>query len=200
MKKAFEEGDSRMPRILNVACLLCIAGLAACDGGTNAPAESQPSSNRSASNTAGQGQSGAASPAWLLTSAPPAEPVDVAAAKGVVNEGDRVVIRGRIGGRGEPMTEGSPVMVIMDVSIPSCADNPEDTCRTPWDYCCEPAEVKTANSATIQVVDAQGQPVADSLRAAGLEPLDEIIAVGVVGPRPDPSVLVVRATEIYRVE
>ena len=173
-----------------VPSLVCAAILAACDSGRSPqPAARAP---------AGSGGTGAAAPAWLLAQAP-ADAVGVAAVKAGAKEGDTVTIRGRIGGRADPMTPGSPIFVIMDPSIPSCRDNPEDRCATPWDYCCETPETKAANNATIQVVDASGAPITDSLEAAGFAPLDEVIAVGVVGPRPDPSVLVVRATALHRV-
>src|SRR5690606_34806163 len=91
--------------------------------------------------TQAPGAGGAAdSPAWLLTSAPDA-PVDVGAAKQSASEGDTIALRGRIGGRSDPMSADSAVFVVMDPAIPSCADNPGDTCATPWDYCCEPQEV-----------------------------------------------------------
>lgn len=138
-------------------------------------------------------------PAWVLTEAP-ADAIGVAQIKADAKEGDRVVMRARIGGRASPITEGSPVMIVMDPAIPSCADNPADSCRTPWDYCCEPSEVKVANSATIQIVDDAGSLVVGSIASAGLEPLDEVIIVGVVGPRPDPAVLTVMATGVFKVQ
>jgi hypothetical protein len=86
----------------------------------------------------------------------------------------------------------------MDLAIPSCADNPDDSCPVPWDYCCETPETITANAATVQIVDADGQPISGDPTAHGLAPLDEIMVVGTVGPRPNESVLTIRATGIYR--
>lgn len=176
-----------MNQTLAASCLLLAATLSACERAGQTPGA-----------TTQRSTAGAPSPAWVLAQMP-ADPVGVAELKPTAKEGDHVVVRGRIGGRAEPMAEGSPVLVIMDSSLPSCADNPEDACRTPWDYCCETPEAITANNATVQVVDASGAPVSGSLAAAGLEPLAEIVVVGVVGPRPDPSVLVIRATGIHRI-
>lgn len=139
-----------------------------------------------------------APPAWLLAE-PPAGAQPVAAVKAAASEGDMVVIRGRIGGRAEPLRADSAVFVIVDPSIPTCADNPDDNCPTPWDYCCEPQDVLTANSATIQMVDPAGTPIDTSLPAQGLKALDEVIVIGAVGPRPNPAVLTIRATGVHRV-
>jgi len=173
------------------AMILACAPLTACGPQNPQPTQSDPTPPTPPA-------SNAALPAWVLTDLP-ADAVGVAQIKPDAKEGDRVVLRGRIGGRAAPISEDSPVMLIMDSAIPSCADNPADSCRTPWDYCCEPAEVKAANNATIQIVDAAGQPVSQPIAAAGLEPLDEVVIVGVVGPRPDPAVFTVLATGVFKV-
>jgi len=131
---------------------------------------------------------------WLVEAAP-ANAVDVSGVKRQAAEGDRVVVRGVIGGRRDAISEESPVFVIMDPAIPSCADDPGDACATPWDYCCETPQVIAANSATVQVIGADATP-----RAAGLEELDEVIVEGVIGPRPSGDVLVIRAERVHRVE
>jgi len=135
---------------------------------------------------------------WLLASAPHGA-VGVTDAKTSATEGERIVLRGRVGGRKQPLTDGSAVFTVMDLAIPHCGDNPNDACRTPWDYCCETPDTITANSATIQVLGADGQPIQESPAAQGVAPLDEIIVVGTVAPRPSENVLTVRATGIYRV-
>ncbi len=143
-------------------------------------------------------QSAADAPAWVLAVAP-SDAVSIVEAKSTVKEGDHVVLRGRIGGRKEPLTSGSPVFTVMDLEIPHCGENALDACRTPWDYCCETPETITTNSATVQVVDELGQPISDDLKAFGIEALDEIIVVGTVAPRANEEVLTVRATGIHRV-
>ncbi|MEM1329142.1 MAG: hypothetical protein AAGG07_01135 [Planctomycetota bacterium] len=142
--------------------------------------------------------SAGATSAWVLTAAPEG-------AKGVVElkttaqEGDTVVLRGRIGGRMAPITEDSPVFVVMDLSIPHCGEKMDDHCPTPWDYCCETVESKTDNAATIQLVARDGMPLDESPMAQGFAALDEVIVVGTVGPRPNDKVLTVRATGVHRV-
>jgi hypothetical protein len=153
---------------------------------------------RAADEEAGSLEHGAATGSnWLLAQAP-ADAVGVAAAKASAAEGDEVVVRGRIGGRKDPMSADSPVFIIMDPAIPSCADNAGDGCPTPWDYCCETPESLAANTATVQLVDETGTPlVVDA--TASLEPLDEVIVTGTVGPRPEETVLTIRATGVHRV-
>lgn len=137
--------------------------------------------------------------AWVLASMPEgARPV--AAVKPSAKEGDTIVVRGRIGGRKDPMSADSPVFVIMDPEVPSCADMGEDHCATPWDYCCETPESLAANNATVQIVGADGAPVSGGLAAHGFKPLDEVIVVGTVGPRPSESVLTIRATGVHLVK
>ncbi len=138
-------------------------------------------------------------PTWVLASEPE-EAQSVGEAKASALEGEQVVIRGRIGGRKEPLTEGSSVFTVIDLAIPHCGDNPDDGCRTPWDYCCETPDTITTNSVTIQVVDASGKPITDDLAIEGLSALDEVIVVGTVAPRPNENVLTVRATGVYRVD
>lgn len=135
---------------------------------------------------------------WMLDNQP-ANAQSVSEAKATAKQGDHIVVRARIGGRREPITDGSPVFTVMDLSIPHCGQNPDDLCPTPWDYCCETPDTIKANAATVQVVDEQGTPVNTSMAAAGLEALDEVVLVGTVGPRASQDVLTILATGVYRV-
>ncbi|MFG0293498.1 MAG: hypothetical protein ACF8MJ_10160 [Phycisphaerales bacterium JB050] len=173
------------PTLLALACS-CIV-LSGCGDENTEPASTTPSST----------SSGAAStePSWILASAPN-EWREIGDAKKNAAEGEQIVLRGRIGGRTNPITEGSPVFVMMDVSIPSCADGEDDHCAKPWDYCCESKATITANSATVIVVDEEGNPISAEL--SGLEPLDEVIVVGTVDARPNQDVLTVKATGIHK--
>ena len=150
-------------------------------------------------NTAQSDQAGQpAAPAWLLASVPDGAR-GVAEVKTSAQEGDQVVLRGRIGGRKEAISDQSSVFVVMDVSVPHCGDVPGDSCPSPWDYCCETPESVTANSATIQLVDGDGQPITESPMTHGFAALDEVVLVGTVAPRPSQDVLTIRATGLFRV-
>jgi len=170
------------PRILALPLTLALIGVSAC--------------GKDASPLAAANESSAS--AWVLTSAPP-NPQSIAAVKASAEEGDEVIMRGRIGGRMQPITDDSPVFTLMDLGIPHCGEMKADRCSTPWDYCCETPESITENAATVQIVDSEGRAVGDSPTAQGFAPLDEVIVVGTVAPRRNESVLTVRARGVYRV-
>ncbi len=132
--------------------------------------------------------------AWLLATAP-ANAVPVQSARKTAREGEEVVVRGRIGGRADPMSTEAAVFVLMDTKLPHCTDG----CAKPWDYCCETPETITAHSATVQLVGAAGGPMALDLASYGFRPLDEVVVVGKVAPRPSDAVLIIRAEKIHRV-
>lgn len=136
--------------------------------------------------------------AWVLD-AEPADAKGVADAKLTAAEGEEITIHGKIGGRKDPLSADSAIFVIMDIAIPSCADNPGDMCTTPWDYCCETPDTITANNASIMLVDDEGKAMALNLRDYGFDELDEIVVVGTVRPRPSEAVLAINATGIYKV-
>ncbi len=144
--------------------------------------------------------SNAASPAkvdFLLASAPEGA-MDVGPAKAAAEEGQEIVVRGKIGGRISPMSDESAVFMMMDLSEQSCDQRHADQCPTPWDYCCTAPEVIRALSCTVQVVDGEGRPLSIDLKESGLEPLDEVVVVGTVAPRPNEDVLIIRATGVHR--
>ncbi len=132
---------------------------------------------------------------WLLA-AMPAGAIPVAEAKRTAREGDQVVVRGRIGGRRHPMSPGIAVFVMMDPAIPHCKIG---ACKIPWDYCCETPESITTNSATVQLVGDTGKPMPLDLEEHGISPLDEVVVVGTVGPRPTDEVFVIHASRLHHV-
>lgn len=147
-------------------------------------------------------QVAASLPATLFVSTPPAGARDVSEArKGAdFKVGDRVVLRGRIGGSAEPFVAGRAVFTVVGRGLKACNEIPGDTCSRPWDYCCDTTEEITANSATIQVVDEKGALVrADMKGVHGLKELSEIIIAGTVAVA-DGNALVVNANSLTVVE
>lgn len=174
----------------SISCAL-FATIALCVGGCG---KSESTASKSPTPTAPS----SGSPAWVLVSMPEGV-VDIAAAKKIVKEGDIVAVRGRIGGRVDPISKDTAVFIVMDPALHSCDQNEGDTCATPWDYCCETPESMAANNATVQVVDASGAPIAVDVQTVGFKPLDTVVIVGTVGPRPTPQVLTIKATGVHRV-
>ncbi len=132
---------------------------------------------------------------WLLATMPPGA-IPVSEAKRTAREGDSVVVRGRIGGRRNPMSTDIAVFVMMDPAIPHCKIG---QCKKPWDYCCETPGSITANSATVQLVGDTGTPMPIDLTSHAIKPLDEVVIVGTVGPRPTQEVFVIHASKLHRV-
>ena len=117
--------------------------------------------------------------------------------KSSVKAGDKVLVRGRIGGSTAPFVEGRAVFTLMGAGLKACSDNPEDKCKTPWDYCCETPEVIVKHLVTIQVVDAAGAPLRAGLKGAnGLKELSEVIVQGTVKEARD-KIMIINATGLF---
>ncbi len=87
---------------------------------------------------------------------------DPGAAEGVVRAktgGARkgVVVVGRIA----DVVRGKVAFTLMDTEVPYCGEtDPNDHCKTPWDYCCETKERRAANSLFVEARGADGKPIA----------------------------------------
>lgn len=137
-------------------------------------------------------------PETLFLKAAPASGSPLQQVKASAKVGDTVTIKCRIGGRSTPFVESRAIMVVIDPSLPSCADTKGDMCKKPWDYCCETPEDLIANTATVQVMDPHGHAVAMSLEGEqGLNPLAWITVVGEVAVKDDAGQFVVNATGIF---
>ena len=122
----------------------------------------------------------------------------VTAVKSGAKDGDTVVVAGKVGGSEEPLAKNRAMMTILDPSVTTCDTMPGDTCKTPWDACCETSDKIAANSATVQVVDASGKPLATTLEnVAGLKPLSQVTVSGVARRAPGSDVLIVEAKQIH---
>ncbi|MFI4917175.1 MAG: hypothetical protein ACIAS6_11805, partial [Phycisphaerales bacterium JB060] len=135
---------------------------------------------------------------WRLASMP-ADAQGVKSIKDTAAEGDTVTVRGIIGGRKDALSKDSAFFVMVDPALENICISEDDHCATPWDYCCAMPEDIQANSATVQLVDADGNPLEFDLSARGVSPLDEVVVVGTVAARPTPEVLTIRASGLHRV-
>src|SRR5437868_1175777 len=118
------KGDHVMFRIfITVPALALTLTLAACEKGK----------------PAGGSTSTAALPAGFFLAAAPAEAKDIKDAKPTLKAGDKVVLVGRIGGSKEPFVAERAIFTLVDSRLKLCGESsPEDSCETPWDYCCDP--------------------------------------------------------------
>ena len=174
--------------LISAAAMLVVVGCRREEEIEVAPAATSPSAAAAATSL----------PAGLVVTEAPANAQDVTTVKKDAKDGDAVVIRGTIGGREEPIAKGRAIMTVLDPSITTCNTMPSDACKTPWDACCEPSEKIAANSATVQVVDASGKPLAANLESiAGLKPLSKVTVSGTAKRAPGSDVLIVEAKQIH---
>ena len=118
--------------------------------------------------------------------------------KPVAEIGASITIEGKIMGSDQPFVEGRAVMLVGDeATIESCDVLPDDPCKTPWDVCCVDPKTVLAGTATVQVVDDAGKPLAEGLKGVGgLTELSKVRVTGTVAPGSNKDVLVVNASAI----
>lgn len=138
-------------------------------------------------------------PAELFVKSEPADAKSVTDAKRDAKPGEVIAIRGRIGGSEEPFVADRAIFTIVDKSLPHCGEmSMEDSCKTPWDYCCEPKDRLMEHSATIQIAGSDGRPLKlDIKNIAALKPTNEIVVKGKVSQKDGAKVLVIDAQSIY---
>jgi len=133
--------------------------------------------------------------AFLLTEEPTGAG-DVIAVREQAQDGDQVTVVGRIGGSDNPWVDGRAAFSIVDGSLKACSDIEGDTCRKPWDYCCETAKLPTA-TALVKVVDENGELVkADARKLLGVQELSTVIIRG-KAQRDEANNLTVLASSVF---
>jgi hypothetical protein len=146
-------------RILSV-CLLSWVALTACGG--SGPSRAAPAVPSAAVNA-------------LIRSAEPAGAIGIAAAK-QRGPTEAIVVTGRVAG----VIKGLAAFTLMDLAIPYCGETSKDDgcakCPTPWDYCCEPAAVRTANSLLVEARGVDGKPLVSP--AIGVQVVDRVAVSG----------------------
>ena len=94
----------------------------------------------------------------FVLAAAPDNALTVLAVKDSAENGDDVVISGRIGGSSHPFVDGVAAFTIVDAALPACNDEEDCGCSTPWDYCCETADAIAKHSATIKFTGDDQRP------------------------------------------
>jgi hypothetical protein len=116
-----------------------------------------------------------------LLSADPGGAAEVLNVKEKAEDGQEVVVIGRVGGEKKPLIEGRAAFNIVDSSLFPCDE--AEKCPTPWDYCCTPLEELTKATLLVRVVDAAGQTIELDEKATakdwlGIEPLQTLVVRG----------------------
>ncbi|UCG33811.1 MAG: hypothetical protein JSU68_04080 [Phycisphaerales bacterium] len=181
--------DNPMPALFLAVCVAVSLATFGCRGESDRDAPEAVSESKA---------SDVALPPGLFLERAPQDARELEEVKDNAAVGDRVVLRGRIGGRVEPFVDGRAMFMLADGRMPTCNERHGDGCRTPWDYCCEPKADLLARTATIQLADASGRPLKRTVKGVeGLVPTAEIVVTGKVSQRDDGDVMVVDASGIY---
>jgi hypothetical protein len=139
--------------------------------------------------------------AWTAVFAPaelPQPSLSIPEARTRIAGGEEVVLEGRIMGVLTPFVPNRAVFVLGDpATITPCNAIDDDHCDTPWDACCDPAEIRKNGTATIQIVDTDGNILKQGLQGKqGLEPLATVRVSGFRTSGGSPDSFVVNATRI----
>ncbi|MGZ0163971.1 MAG: hypothetical protein ACKVII_08635 [Planctomycetales bacterium] len=114
---------------------------------------------------------------YLLTEEP-TEVATVIEAREQSEDGEDIVLVGRIGGSVNPWIEGRAAFSIVDPTLKACSDIPGDECKIPWDYCCETHKLPTS-TALVKFVDDDGRPLkADARELLSLKELQTVVVRG----------------------
>ena len=128
--------------------------------------------------------------------AEPAGAKGVQAVRQDAKDGDEVVVVGRIGGSAKPFT-GRAAFTIVDPVLKHCAENPDDACPTPWDYCCVSKDDLAKATVLVKVADDQGKTRPEDARAfLGLKELQTVVVRG-KAKRDDAGNLTVAAAGLF---
>ena len=110
----------------------------------------------------------------------PADAKTVDEVREAAQDGDEIVIVGRIGGDRDPWVADRAAFLIVDPSRIPCSERTGDSCKTPWDYCCETDLAKS--KATIKFVDEAGKTLGVDARqlliASNLKELQTVVVKG----------------------
>lgn len=131
-----------------------------------------------------------------LLSEEPRDANDVIAVRESAQDDEAVVVVGRIGGSRDPWVEGRAAFSIVDLSLKACSDIEGDTCKMPWDYCCQTDLLPDA-TVLVKVVDESGELIGtDSRELLSVKELDTVVVNG-KAKRDDAGNLTVLASKLY---
>lgn len=113
--------------------------------------------------------------------------------------GDVLLLKGQVMGSVSPFVAGRAAFILGDEDLlTACSEKgDQDSCKTPWDACCDSKEDKANGTATIQVMGANGRVLKEGIEGVeGLENLSRVVIEGVVAKGSGPENLLINATAI----
>ena len=145
-----------------------------------------------------QPQQSAATPSGTqyLLAEEPQDAQDVINLRENAQDDESVTVIGRIGGSQNPWVEGRAAFSIVDLSLKACSDIEGDTCKMPWDYCCQ-TDLLPKATVLVKFVDDSGNLLGtDSRQLLAVKELDTVVVSG-KAKRDDAGNLTVLADKIY---
>lgn len=150
----------------------------------------------SSSSPTGNSASPPAGVAQYFLTAEPAAAKSVVDAKKSAQDGEEVTLVGRIGGSESPFVSGRASFTVVDLSLVPCSERPGDSCKTPWDYCCD-TDTLPSSTAVVKIVDGEGKTVAkDAQKDLGMKELQTVTVKG-KAKRDEAGNLVVLASAVF---
>jgi hypothetical protein len=155
-----------MKRTILVALVSFVAAfVVGCNRPDPAASKREPSTNTSTSPQA-----------TYLLAKEPASAQGVIEVKQAAKDGQDVVVVGRIGGSEKPFT-GRAAFTIVDVKLKPCSE--EESCPTPWDYCCLAPDELAKGTVLVKFVDEAGKTLPDDAKTLlGVKELQTVVVKG----------------------
>lgn len=130
----------------------------------------------------------------LIVSIEPTPTSNVIETKSKVKDGEEVIVHGRV----KDFVKGYAVFTIADTSMKACVDNPEESCPTPWDYCCNPKEKIQKSVATVQLTSDGTTPIKTEIEGfRGLQRLSSYVTVKGKAKRDEAGNLTIIASNLF---
>ena len=179
------------PKILisSIACIASATLFTACSD-SEEPSDAAQTPQNSASSSELQA---------IISTTAPEGALSVVEARAAAKPGEAIVLRGKVGGKMQPISDAVAILVLADEkAITSCDHMPDDPCKTPWDYCCEVPSKIAASTATIQVQGEDGKLLRSTLRGVGeLKELSYLVIAGTVDAASTAEALIINAETIH---
>lgn len=127
------------------------------------------------------------------------QPTPIPKARTLFKRGDEVLLTGLIMGVQLPFVEGRAAFILGDeAALTPCDLMNSDSCKTPWDACCDPAPIRMSATATVQILDTDGALLRTGLKGLnGLKELSRVTVKGTVAPNSSPTAFIVNAKAIH---
>ena len=102
------------------------------------------------------------------------EAVDVLALREGGATGDKIVVRGSV----RDFVDGLAAFRLVEDSLLSCDERPDDMCPTPWDYCCCPPGELAQGTALVEFHDGDSTGSWSLQGFHGIDHLSEVVVEG----------------------